>query len=265
MEKVVFADSWKEILAENGLKTFGDLYYNNKKKRINSNHRRNVSLFELNINGETRKFYLKRFRHTYIKDIIFVFLNTGNFLSQAAFEWSNIKLLKKNGIGAPNFICCGEETRFGFERRSFIVTEELKGQCLANFIAENWGKMQSEEKKKILVSLARTIKKIHKAWISMPDLYIWHIFVTKTNDEYDFSFIDLNRMKRHVTNPDEWVENLGRLHYSMIDKYFDEPTRRFFIETYAEKEKGDKIEKLIRKIRRYSRKFSGRRRSKPNY
>ncbi|HBG26142.1 MAG: hypothetical protein A2Y10_08205 [Planctomycetes bacterium GWF2_41_51] len=265
MEKVFCSDTWKKIFAENGLKTFEDFYHRIQKKRINSNHRRNVSIFQLKIDGVDKNFFLKRFRHCHLKDTIFAFLNTGKFCTQAAFEWSNIKLLEKNNIGAPHCVCFGEQLRLGFERKSFIITEELKGQCLTDFIAQNWGQMTGEEKENLIKSLGNEIKKIHNSWISLPDLYVWHIFISRENEEYTFSFIDLNRMKRHVTNPNEKMEDLGRLHYSMIDKYFDEPIRRKLIETYAGKEKPEKIEKLVRRVKKYSKKFSARRKTKPNY
>jgi len=267
MERVVFANSWKQVLAENGLKTFRDIYYCRNKKRINSNHRRNVSIIHLKVGGEEKRFYLKRFRHSHLKDLIFIFLNVGRFYSQAAYEWSNLKLLRKNNIGAPSRVCFGEQFRLGLERRAFIITEELKGQCLKDFIVQNYEKLPVPEKEKIIISLANTIKKIHRAGISLPDLYVWHIFISKDknvhgDDEYSFAFLDLNRMKRHVNSENERIKNLGRLHYSMIDEYFDDSMRRLLIETYAESAGKKEINKLIRRVKRYSKKYSKRRKTK---
>jgi len=265
MERVVFSGSWKHILAENGLKKFKDFYRCNRKKCIDKNNRRNVSIILLNTGGEEKTLYMKRFRHSHLKDILFTFLNRGKICSQAYYEWSNLKLLNKNNIGTPERVCFGEQTRLGIERKSFLITEELNGQCLTDFISQNWDKLASSEKEKIIVSLAKTIRKIHKAGISLPDLYIWHIFINKDKNtgEYSFAFIDLNRMKRGIKDKNEKIKNLGRLNHSMTDKYFDKSMRRLLLESYAAKENGTKIEKLIRQVKRYSKKYSARRRVKP--
>ncbi len=253
MERVVFTNSWEQILAEKGLKSFDDFYRCGGKKTIGKNRNRNVSVIRLKIADEEKIFYLKRFHHSHLKDMLFTFLNTGKLCTQAAYEWRNIRTLAGNNIGAPRRVCFGEQLRLGLERKSFIVTEELKEQCLTDFIAQNWEKLPAPEREKIIISLGQTIRKIHKAGISMPDLYVWHIFISKNeNDEYNFSFIDLNRMKQGVAGKNEKIKNLGRLHYSMIDKYFDKPMRRLLIESYAGKSDSGEFDKLIRRVKKYS-------------
>ncbi len=263
MKKVVFADSWQQVLADNGMKTFDDIYHCDGKERINRNNKRNVSVIKLKTTDGEKNFFLKRFRHSHIKDSLFVLMNTGKLLSQAAYEWNNIKRLTKIGIGAPTLVCFGEKLRLGIERKSFIITQELDGQCLTDFITQNWATLPQTEKEKIITSLAKTIKKIHNTEISLPDLYVWHIFVTKNADgNYNFAFIDLNRMKRNMWNKGEKIENLGRLHHSMLDKYFDRPLKRLLFETYVGGNQHKKLENLIRGVEKYSKKFSARRKKK---
>jgi hypothetical protein len=263
MEKVYFAASWEQILAKNGLKTFADLYHKENKVYVNRNDRRNVSIIRLDTGKGEKNFYLKRFRHSHLKDILFTFLNTGKFMSQAAYEWSNMKLLAKNNIGVPNCVCYGEDIRIGFERKSFIITEELTQQCFTDFVTQKWATLPQSEKEKIIISLARIIKKIHRLGISLPDLYLWHIYISKNkNGDYEFAFLDFNRMKRNAYGQSERIENLGRLHYSMRENYFDKPLRRLLIATYAENKKPADMERLIRRIKRFSKKYKARRRIK---
>jgi hypothetical protein len=264
MEKIYFADNWQQILAKNGLKSFNDCYHKDNKVYVNRNHRRNVSLIRLKTDNGEKKFYLKRFRHSHLKDILFTFLNTGKFMSQAAYEWSNIKLLAKHNIGVPTCVCYGEEIRLGLERKSFLITEELPMQCFAQFITNNWQSLAQNEKEKIVTSLAKTIKKIHKIGISLPDLYVWHIYIEKKeNGDYHFAFLDFNRMKRNAYGQNERIENLGRLHYSMKENYFDKSLRLLFLETYAEKMKAKDLQALIRRVKRYSKKYKARKTPKP--
>jgi tRNA A-37 threonylcarbamoyl transferase component Bud32 len=266
MKKLFFADSWQNILADNGFKTFDDIFHQDNKVEINRNNKRNVSIVYLKTESGDKKFFLKRFRHSHIKDAIFVFMNTGKIQSQAAYEWGNIKRLEENNIKAPPQICFGEQFRLGVERRSFIITKEIEDQCLTDFIAQNWAALPQSEKEKIVIAIGKEIRKIHDARFSLPDLYVWHIFIGKENNNgssnYRFTFIDLNRMKRNFWNPGEKVENLGRLHHSMSAKYFDEPMRNLLIKSYASEKNDDQIKKLIARVEKYSKKFSARRRLK---
>jgi len=260
MEKVVFADCWQQILADNGLKTFDDIYDCDNSQRINKNNKRNVSILRLKTREGEKKFFLKRFHDSHIKDVLFVFMNTGKFVSQAAYEWDNIKRLAKIGIGAPTLVCFGEKSRLGFESQSFILTRELEGQCLTDFVAQNWTALAQNEKEKIIISLAKNIRKIHDAQISLPDLYVWHIFISKnTTGDYQFAFIDLNRMKRNMWNKGEKKENLGRLFHSMLEKYFDKNSRKLLIEAYTG---GHKTEKFMQSAEKFAKKYSARRRLK---
>jgi tRNA A-37 threonylcarbamoyl transferase component Bud32 len=267
MERIVFADSWKSILAEYGLKSFRDFYKWRGGKYVNKNKKRNVLVLSLKIGNQEKIFYLKRFHHPYLKDILFTLMNCGTICSQAAYEWKNVNLLKKNSIETYRPVCFGEQLRFGIERKSFIITEELEEQCLTDFIAQNWTKLTQSEKEKIIISLAHKIRRIHKAGISLPDLLVRHIFISENknisgNSEYNFAVIDLHRMKRNISE-NEKIKNLGRLHFSMIDKYFDKPMRKLLIESYAGDIPRREIDKLVRRVERYSAQVSAIKRQKP--
>jgi len=265
MEKVVIADSWKAVFARNGIKTFSEFYYGIAKKRITRSRdkKRSVSMIELQTEKGPQKLFLKRFRHPHFKDILFTFLNTGRFQSQAGFEADNIDLLEKNGISVPKVAAFGEQVKLGLERRSFIILEEAKGQCMTDFIAQNWDEMPLAEKQKVISSLAKTIRKIHDANIGLTDLYLWHIFISENeNHDYDFAFIDLNRMKRHVASRDEKIKNLGRLYFSMLDKYFNADMLKLLIHTYAGKTTEKDFEQLVAEVKKYSKKLSTVRRKK---
>lgn len=264
MERVVFTDFWKLRLAENGLRSFDDFYKCSGKKRINKNNKRNVSILCLKINGEEKKFYMKCFHHPHLKDILFTFLNCGKIHSQASHESGNMQLLTKNNIGTCNPVCFGEQFSLGLERKSFIITEELPGICLKDFIAKNWAVLPQSEKELLIASIAQFVRKIHNARISLPDLYVWHLFITENKnaaglDKYSFAVIDLNRMKRNAKGTGERIKNLGRLCFSMIDKYFDKQTRELLVRCYLGDASEKKLEKFARRVKKYAAKVSARR------
>lgn len=264
MERVVFADSWQADFAEFGLELFDDFFDYPNGQQINKTSKRDVSILTLGDGANRKVFFLKRFGAPRFKDMLFTLRNFGKPCSQAACEWENANTLLANGIETYRPICYGEQTRWGLEKKSFFVTEKIKGYCLSDFIARNWPQLAQSQKEKIIVSLAKTIRKIHDAEISLPDLYVWHIFIKERQspDEWDFAVIDLPRMTHNVTDKNQQIKNLGRLDHSMIDKYFDEKTRELFIKSYAGSS-GDNIAKLARKVKNYSAAVSSKRNPRP--
>ena len=263
MEKVVFAQSWQSFFAELGLKSFVD-FFSFSDERLNESSKREVQMLTFGEDANTKKFFLKRFFYSHLKDTIFTMRNFGLPCSQAASEWENANLLLDNGIGTYQPVCYGEQTIFGLERKSFLLTEKIEPPCLADFVDQNWSRMAREEKEKLIIALAKMIRKMHNAKISMPDLYIWHIFVDKKEDgDYDFAIIDLHRMKQNITSQSEKIKNLGRLNYSMLDKYFDQDLRRLLIESYAEKDDAGVVAVLVKKVKKYTDTLLSKRNQKP--
>jgi hypothetical protein len=270
MKKVVFADSWKSILAENGLRSFDDFYNCSGKKRINKNTKRNVSILRLKVSGKEKFFHMKRFRHPHLKDVLFTLINCGKIYSQAAHEWSNMNLLTKNNIETCNPVCFGEKTRLGLERKSFIITEKLPGICLKDFIAQNWTTLPQSEKELLIASMAQFVRKVHKARISLPDLYVWHLFLTEDKNaaglgKYDFAVIDLNRMKRNTKSKSERIKNLGRLYFSMIDKYFNKQMHSLLVRCYLSSASDERFDNFFRRVKKYAAKFSARKKHPTKY
>lgn len=266
MEEIVFANSYKQTFAEFGLSSFEDFFNYAGGKLINKNTKRDVQMLTFDTDSGRKVFFLKRFHNPHLKDILFAAGRSGRLCSQAEYEWQNTKLLLERGTKTFETVCYGHRTICGIERRSFLITEELGGQPLSDFVAEKWSGLSTGQKEKIISSAARAIRRIHNAGISLPDLYLWHIFITPTDSdsgEYDFAFIDLSRMKHNVTNPNEQIKNLGRLHHSMTDKYFDEPIKRLLIASYAGDDWPGGVDALASKVEKYSAKVSGKRSPKP--
>ena len=263
MEKVIIAQPWQQVFEEHGLSTFDDFYNFADGQPIHTNPKRNVQFFTLG-NGQNQKMlFMKRFCHPHFKDMIFTLSNFGRLLSQAECEWENANLLLNNGIAAYKPACFGQKTICKIELKSFFITEKLPGRCLTDFIADNWLRLDQPEKEKIIVSLGRLIRKAHDANISLPDLYVWHIFIDEKPDgNYDFAVIDLHRMAHNVTSENQKLENLGRFTHSMTEKYFDDDLRELFIRSYADDNWPNGLDKLIAKVKRFSAKVSVKRNPK---
>ncbi len=263
MQRVVFADSWSAFFAESGLKSFDDFFEHLTAETIGANTKRSVITFSLGADSHKKQFFMKRFYRPHFKDMFFTRRNLGESCSQGRYEWENARLLLDGGIDTYRPVCFGEKNIWGLETKSFIVTEELQAQCLTDFVRQEWHSFRQQQKEKIMTGLVAFVRRIHALNISLPDLYVWHIFLTENaGGEYDFAVIDLHRMSRNVTNKNRKIKNLGRLHHSMLDSYFDEKLKRLFIESYAANDPDSDVTALAAKVTKYSDAVSAKRRQK---
>lgn len=260
MQRVVFADSWSDFFAQFDLRSFEDFFENLPAKAIGVNRKRNVASFSLGAGSNKKKFFMKRFSHPHFKDILFSWRNIGRPCSQGRYEWENAMLLLDNGIETYRPVCFGEKTTCGIENSSFFVTEELQSRCLTDFVSQNWAGLRQQQKEKVITGLAAFIRKIHDANICLPDLYVWHIYITENAGEYEYAVIDLHRMSRNVTGGRPKIKNLGRLHHSMLDGYFDEELKQLLVESYAADGRHGDITRLLARVKKYSDAVSARRR-----
>lgn len=263
-EKIVFEDSWQHVFAEFGLNCFDDFFNFSGGERINKNNKRNVQTLTFGDGSARKVFFMKRFSYPHLKDMLFTWRNFGRAVSQAQCEWENANILLKNGIKTYQPVCYGERTNLGIETKSFFITKELQSQCLTDFLAQNWVNLSQSQKEKVIASLAKVIRKVHDAGISLPDLYVWHIFLSETeNGDYEFAVIDLHRMSHNVKNKNKKLKNLGRFTHSMTGKYFDDNMRQLFVKSYAGTDWQGNINTLITKVEKYAAAVSAKRNPKP--
>jgi tRNA A-37 threonylcarbamoyl transferase component Bud32 len=265
VKRVFFEESWVKFFAEFKLKSFDDFFVRCFGQTVNKNNKRDVITFKLGKGELEKQFFMKRFFHPHFKDMFFTLRNFGRRCSQARCEWENIKLLFGSGVRTYSLVCYGEKIKWGMESKSFIVTEKLEGRSLADFAQQNWQQLDRQQKEKIIVDLAKFIRKIHRGKFSLPDLYVWHIFLTEkqAGGGWEFAVIDLHRMSQNVTSQGQQLKNLGRLLHSAVDKYFDEGLKRLFIESYAGDDWDGDINALIARVKKYSDKVSAKRKPKP--
>lgn len=269
MIKVEFAKDQARIFAEAGLKSFEDFFAYSGGQIIGKNRKREVVAMALEAGGGKKEFFMKRFFSPHFKDMLFTIRNFGKLCSQAECEWKNAELLLRQGIGSYQPVCYGEQMQVGLEKKSFIITEKIKGPPMTDFVGANWARLAQPQKEKVIIALAKFVRRIHNAKIRVPDLYLWHIFITKvpgadevTDDA--FSILDLHRMRVNVSNKNGRIKDLGALDFSMSDKYFDEGLREIFLSSYLSGDETGTKATLARKIKNRSQKLAGRRR-KPDY
>jgi hypothetical protein len=263
MIKIEFAKGWAEQFESVGLRKFEDFFDYSAGRTINHNEKRDVVVMELSFGPQRKEFFMKRFFNPHLKDILFTFRNFGSVCSQAMCEWKNANILLKNGVRTYRPICCGEQKILGIERRSFFITAKLEGECFTDFLGRKWAWLDRCEKEKIISELASFVRGIHDAGIGLPDLYVWHLFIREkkgddTNTEYEFAIIDLHRMRINA-GPAQCVRDLGALDFSMLDTYFDNELRRFFLDSYMPEKVVSEKDVFWRNVKKRSSVLFGRR------
>ena len=235
MERIVFAESWKEYFGGVGLGSFGDFYDYPGGTKIGKNDRRNVYELTFGEGADAKVFYIKRFHNSHLKDMFGAWCNFGRLTSQAGVEWGNANLLLENGIDTYKPVCMGERTIWGLERKSFVITERLEAMCLQDFVITKWHALDRSQQDKIIAAMAQLARKAHEANISLQDLYIWHIFLDEESlaGDCSMSVIDLHRMLRNVKDPDKKITDMGALYWSMSSDYFDAEHKALLIAAYV--------------------------------
>lgn len=260
MKTLEFSKDWGDYFRGFGLDSFEDFFEYSKGNIINANTKRNVLAFSLGDASQRKDFFMKRFFDPHIKDMLFTFRNFGYICSQGQCEWNDANKLLDNGIATYLPVCFGADTKWCFEKRSFFITEKITGQCFTDFVRENWQQLDGSSREKIISSLGKTIRKIHDAKIAMPDLYVWHVFISETlPGEYSFSFIDLHRMKINFNSKNQFTRDLGAFDFSMLEKYFNEGIREVFLRSYLN-EDSSSYDFFNKKLKARSKLLAARRR-----
>jgi hypothetical protein len=271
MIKIEYTKGQSPIFAKAGLKSFEDFfaYCDGEIVGKNRNRNREVIAITLNTADGKKEFFMKRFYRPYFKDMLFTIRNFGKLCSQAEFEWRNMHILSGNSIATCQPVCYGEHMQLGLEKKSFIITEKIKGRCMTDFVSAEWPRLEQEQKEVIIIELAKFVRKIHNAKIILPDLYLWHIYITNIPaegeiTEDDFAIIDLNRMRINVSDKRARIGDIGALYFSMSGKYFDNGMRELFFDAYINAADRARRASIQQKIKSRSCKLAGRRR-RPDY
>lgn len=267
-ENIVYSGQWQQYFEKASFCRFEDFFDRFEGTQINKNTKRSVLVRTFDDSPQPRTFFMKRFFDPHYKDMVFALRNWGSLCSQGQLEWNCANYLMSHGIKTYQPVCYGHSKWFGLERRSFLLTEKLNGQCLMDFAAQSWRLLDERRQAELLRELAEFCRKIHMLAISLPDLYVYHLFIEpKPQGGYDFAVIDLHRMSVNVP---AWrmlscrIENLARLIFSLRQEYFSLHQKTQLIKDALSDLPQHKIEKAAAKVFHRSSQIA-RRRTPPRY
>jgi hypothetical protein len=212
MKRIEFDPGHEAVFTQNGFHNFDDFIDYEHGQTINRNKKRNVGILRLPSQEGERVYFMKRFFSPHFKDMLFTVRNFGRLCSQAELELLNARILLGNDIETYYPVCWGAQTFCGMERRSFFITEKIKGLSLIDFLLENWNGFDVAQRESLIIELAVFFKKLHKVHLSLPDSYLWHLFLIEPIDlrqPYRFAIIDLHRMQINVSATKHAAGNLN--------------------------------------------------------
>ena len=142
------------------------------------------------------------------------------------YDLAPAQKLLELGINAPKTICYGSEWAGAFEKRSFIITENIpNAQSLESRLPD------IRKKKHLIDSLAEFVRKFHGTGSRHRDLYLCHIFYS---DKGDFTLIDLHRCLRPRFLAERFrLKDIAQLYYSAPGKLISGTDRLRFYLRYA--------------------------------
>jgi len=245
-----------------GLTSFDALFsYDSGKDPGGSSLPEHRSRLEFKTSDPEKTLYLKRYNHpdalTQIKN--WFWHNARK--SMMSFDLDPADDLARAGIKTPKAISYGEQWGVFFEKRSFIITEELPNaesleQKLPDCFRNRSDPKNLRQQRSFIERLGQFAKKFHTTGYRHRDFYLAHIFYS---DDGSFFLIDLQRAFRPRILAERFrMKDIAQLYYSAPGSAFSRTDRLRFYKSYAGKrflDRRDKafIRKVVRKVKRIAR------------
>jgi hypothetical protein len=146
-----------------------------------------------------------------------------NFLNQFVYSYvrkpkaykafHNAQKLHALHVSTPEAIGYIEFFQFGLLKESFFISKKFDYDFTIAHIRDD----QPEYKVKVLEDFAKFSYQVHQKGVWHVDYSGGNILVKKIDDGYEFSLVDINRMKFRPINGYEGLENFNKLWFNEED------------------------------------------------
>lgn len=119
-------------------------------------------------------------------------------------EYLNIKRMTAAQLPTLDLVFFGVE-----KKRAILITKELEGFC--SFEDVDRSQLTGQDRRQLLSAMAKVIAKMHQQRLQHNALYPKHVFVKKSDDSWQISIIDLEKMKRTLTSRAAMLRDLSTL------------------------------------------------------
>lgn len=199
---------------------FKDILLNIKSIFLNNSKTIHLARNELKvIELEGIKTVVKAFRvPNLLNQFVYAYLRN----SKAYKAFHNATKLHELGVATPEAIGYIEFFRFGLLKESFFISKEFSYDFTIAHIRDD----QPDYKVKVLEQFAAFSYKIHQKGVWHVDYSGGNILIKKNGTHYEFSLVDINRMKFRSIENYEGLENFNKL-------WFNEEDLTTIAKTYA--------------------------------
>lgn len=214
--------------------------------------------------GETQPVYLKRFTGETLLARVRRWLETGHWQTAAGHELRVSLELEQQQILVAQPLAWGCRPAGGPDLDSFIVLAAVPGESMHLWTRNMPPDRRAQDWRQTcgwVAELAGQIRRFHGHGWCHRDLYLSHIFISRTGDHSRFTMIDLQRIFRPRWRKQRWlIKDLAQLNYSAGNRFTRSMRMRFARHyfgggklTGAQKELLRKIQKKTVWIARHSR------------
>jgi len=210
------------------------------------------SRIKFKLEGFDKALYLKRYDKVPVNRQIKNWFCHRNRASAAAFDYMPGKELLRYGISTPKTVAYGDQWAGLFEKRSFMVMEEIEGHSLEEKVPACFYDRKSANSHRLrcefITKLADFVKAFHDTGFRHRDLYLCHIFCSEGDR---FHLIDMHRaFKPRILAERYRLKDLTQLHYSAPGRVISQADRLRFYLRYCGKTKLDGRDKrFLRKVK----------------
>lgn len=239
----------RDVLAKAGIRSINDVFELSEGKNLTkpglASYRDRIRLTLRGADGGERACYLKRYRRPPLIEQLRRMREHDRRDSSAKREAHFIKRLSLLGIPTMHCLAWGQEMNGPWERRSFIITEEIAGESLEKLV----GRLSStpavsrclteaispRDRHEIIRQLAIIARQLHQHRLFHRDLYLSHVFLTRNADGgIVLRLIDLARMIEKPLLRERWViKDLAALNYSSPSPLVTRADRMRFLYHYC--------------------------------
>jgi len=210
------------------------------------------SRMQFKTSGPDKTLYLKRYNHPDALTQIKNWFWHNSRKSMMSFDLSPTEDLSRAAIKTPKTVAYGEQWGIFFEKRSFIITEELPNaepldKKLPDCFRDRSKTRNLRQQRNFIERLGRFAKRFHETGYRHRDFYLAHIFYS---DDGTFYLIDLQRaFKPHILAERFRVKDIAQLFYSAPGSAFSKTDRLRFYKSYTGKKfLNGRDKKFIRKV-----------------
>ncbi|MFT8210431.1 MAG: lipopolysaccharide core heptose(I) kinase RfaP [Symbiopectobacterium sp.] len=186
-----------------------------------------------------RSWFIKIHRGTTLKEVLKNLIALRLPVLGADREWIAIHRLRDLGVDTMTGAGFGQRGLNPLQRKSFIITEDLKPTISLEDYCANWldTPPSLKENRCLIQRIAEMVRKMHAGGINHRDCYICHFLLHQpyhlTNDTLKISVIDLHRAQIRHKVPLRWRnKDLVGLYFSSLNIGLTKNDYLWFLKNY---------------------------------